>query len=176
MQPSNTDKQQVETAIEQGQEALTGLDQLATMAASVDAAISGQPDHNAPAAAVVEEPAPDVGPEVGAALQLLVTMAAPALPFMPKCYTPDVCQQIGAAFAAVAEKHGWDVRGAMGPEVALAFVSIPPTVAAVIMGREHFAQKRAASQQAGRIEQGQDVPAVEEAQPHHLGERIQPGA
>jgi hypothetical protein len=115
---------------------------LAAIAAAADARIDGSAATLVPGAA--PEPEPDRGAEFGAMLQLLVNMGAPALPFLPQCYTPETCQQIGTAFAAVAEKHGWQLDAMNSPELALAIVAIPPSAAAYMLGREHFAARRAA--------------------------------
>lgn len=76
-------------------------------------------------------------------LTFLVTAASPAMPFLPECYTPEVINQIAAAFTAVEEKYGWDVGGKLaGPEMALAMFAIPPTFMAYKLGKEHFRQQR----------------------------------
>lgn len=77
-------------------------------------------------------------------LTFLVTAATPAMPFLPECYTPDVINNIAAAFTAVEEKYGWNVGGSLaGPEFALAMFAIPPTITAYQLGKQHFAEKRA---------------------------------
>ena len=109
---------------------------------------------------------------------LAVSVAAPALPFLPACYTPEVCGQIGTALDAVATKYGWNLEGLNSPELALAAVSIPPTITAVVMARQHFAAKRAQAQ-AEKQARTVDVPAgpVPRADlSGHAGTVIQPGA
>lgn len=120
-------------------ETVTPPADLAAIAAAADAELAGQ--------SVIpgQEPAPepDRGAELGAMLQLGVAMAAPALPFLPVAYTPEVCAQIGTAFAAVADKHGWSLNFTNSPELALAAVSVPPTITAIVLGRQYFADKAA---------------------------------
>lgn len=127
------------------------LAELEAVAAAADARIAGAAAlPGAPGA----EPAPavDRGAEFGAMLQMAVMMGTPALPFLPQCYTPEVCGQIGTAFAAVAEKYGWNLDGLSSPELALAVVAIPPTVTAVVLGREHFADRRRQAEAAARAQ------------------------
>lgn len=112
---------------------------LAAIAAAADAELAGQsviPGQEPP-------PEPDRGAELGAMLQLGVAMATPALPFLPQAYTPEVCAQIGTAFAAVADKYGWNLNFTNSPELALAAVSVPPTITAIVLGRQYFADKAA---------------------------------
>jgi hypothetical protein len=124
---------------------------LAAIAAAADAQIAGAaellPGEQAPPAA------PDRGAEFAAMLSMAIAMAAPALPFLPKCYPPEVCAQIGTAFAAVADKHGWKLDALQSPELALAVVAIPPTISAIVQGRQYAAWKRdqvAKAEQAAR--------------------------
>lgn len=122
------------------------LAELQGLAAAADAELQGAslpPGMEPP-------PAVDKGAELGAMLQMGVLMAAPALPFLPQCYTPEVCGQIGVAFAAVAEKYGWNLDGISSPELALAVVTVPATVQAVILGREYFKTKREQEEAAAR--------------------------
>jgi hypothetical protein len=81
---------------------------------------------------------------------MTVAILAPALPFVRECYPDETCQQIGAALAAVADKRGWNLDVINSPELVLLVVAGPPTVRAVIAGREHFAQQRAAAEAAER--------------------------
>lgn len=116
--------------------------QLLHLASATDAQLDAgaavvQPGQAEPPAAV------DRGAELGAMLSMIVAIAAPALPFLPQCYTPDTCRQIGTAFAAVAAKYGWSLDFE-APELALAIVALPPTINAVALGRAHFAEKRRA--------------------------------
>lgn len=115
----------------------------------------------------VVAPERDRGAEVAALIGLGVAMLAPVLPFLPACYPADTLRSIGAAFVAVADKHGWNLDAADSPELALAFVTIPPTVAAVVQGRAHFAQLRAerarAGQAAHQAPAAAPAPAVERA-------------
>ena len=83
-------------------------------------------------------------------LTFLVTAATPAMPFLAKCYTPEVIGQIAGAFTAVEDKYGWDIGSNIGPEFALAIFTIPPTIAAVQLGKAHFAELRAQREAAER--------------------------
>jgi len=83
-------------------------------------------------------------------LQMGVMLLTPVLPFMPQCYPESTCVQIGTAFAAVADKHGWNLDALTSPELALAVVAVPPTIQAVMLGRAYFAQQRAAADAAQR--------------------------
>jgi hypothetical protein len=84
-------------------------------------------------------------------LTFLVTAASPAMPFLPECYTPEVINQIAAAFTAVEEKYGWDVGGKLaGPELALAMFAIPPTFMAYKLGKEHFKLQREKREAEGK--------------------------
>lgn len=91
-----------------------------------------------------------------AILEVLVAMASPALPFLSECYTPDTIERIANAYTAVEQKYGWNIREHMGVEVQLAIVAIPPTLMAVVMGREYFKQKREAAQAAQLAQAGGD--------------------
>lgn len=115
---------------------------LAAIASAADAQLDGAAQL-VPGAA--PEPEVDRGAEFGSMLQLVVAMGAPVLPFLPECYPPETCQQIGTAFAAVAEKYGWQLDALNSPELALAIVTIPPTANAYVLGRAYFESKRAAS-------------------------------
>jgi hypothetical protein len=121
------------------------------VAAAADAQISSELVPGGP------EPERDRGAELGAMLQMGVLMVSPALPFLPQCYTPQACTQIGTAFAAVADKRGWDLDAITSPELALAAVAIPPTVAAVALGKQYFADKR---RQAEAAEKGTEPAAA----------------
>jgi len=128
---------------------------LAAVAAAGDAQLDGQavvPGQEPP-------PAPDQGAQLSAMLQMGVAMVAPALPFLPRCYPVQTCDQIGTAFAAVAEKRGWDLNSLNTPELALAVVTLPPTIAAVVQGRAYFAAKKAEAEAAERAKSG-DASAI----------------
>ena len=114
---------------------------LAAIAAAADEQISGAGDMPGQDQAQAVEV--DRGAELGAMLSMGVMMATPALPFLKDCYPPETCKQIGIAFAAVAEKYGWNLDAVTSPELALAVTAIPPTVAAIVAGRAHFAELRA---------------------------------
>lgn len=111
---------------------------LAAIAAAADKEISGASEIPGQAEAVEV----DRGAELGAMLAMGVMMATPALPFLKDCYPPETCKQIGIAFAAVADKYGWNLDAVTSPELALAVTAIPPTVAAIVAGRAHFAELR----------------------------------
>lgn len=112
------------------------------------------------------DPEPTQAEQLAGVLQLAVMTLAPALPFLPQCYPPEICKQIGVAAGAVCDKHGWKFD-AMPPELALAAIAIPPTVQAVVMGRAHFAQQRAqaSSSSSSPAQQLQPVDQVDE-RPH----------
>lgn len=87
-------------------------------------------------------------------LGFLVMAATPLMPFLPTCYTDEVISNIAGAFTAVEEKYGWDIGSNIGPEVALAIFTLPPTIAAVTLGRQYFAEQRAQREAAERIAKG----------------------
>ena len=126
--------------------------QLLASVHSVEAGlVSAAPPHDAEGN-LVEEPAP-VDNVAGnrQLLTFLVTAATPAMPFLPECYTPEVINNIAAAFTAVEEKYGWNVGGALaGPEFALAMFALPPTITAYQLGKAHFAEQRAKREAAGK--------------------------
>lgn len=110
-----------------------------------------------------QEPQPerDPGAEMAAMLQMGVMMLTPVLPFLPQCYPKATCEQIGTAFAAVAEKHGWNLDAMNSPELALAVASVPPTIAAVLQGRAYFAQKKAETEAAEKAKrEGTPLPSI----------------
>lgn len=145
------------------------LAQLEAIAAGVDAELdAGQPGAAPAADAPAAEPERDQGAELAAMLGMGVAMLSPALPFLPQCYTPEVCQQIGTAFDAVARKRGWDLSNVMTPELALAVVALPPTIQATVLARVHFAQLKAARAAAERQER-QAPPASS-----HAGQQLAP--
>ena len=72
-------------------------------------------------------------------LTMGITMLTPMLPFLPKCYPPATVEAIAAAFTAVEIKRGWNLQEAMSAEVMLAVVAVPPTIQAVILGRQYIA-------------------------------------
>lgn len=150
--------------------------------AAVDAKLTAAEGVQPPPGEAQAEAAPavDRGAELGAMLTLGVKMAAPALPFLPGCYTPEVCEQIGQAFAAVADKYGWNLGGMDSPELALALVTVPPTLVAVKLGREHFAVKRMEAEAlADASRRGQVIdaaPARVVPTSGHAGTVLQPGA
>lgn len=119
------------------------LAELEHVAAAADSQISG-------AVEIPGAPAPperDIGGELGAMMQMAVTMLAPVMPFLPGCYPVATCDQIGTAFAAVADKRGWNLDAIATPELALAVVALPPTIQAIVIGKAYFAEQR---QRAGR--------------------------
>lgn len=150
---------------------------LANLAAKTDAELAGE----APGAQAAP-PAPTLaerGAEFSAMLGALVGMAEPLLPFLPKCYTPEVCDRIGTSFAAVAEKRGWQLDALNTPEIALAVCTVPPTIQAIIIGRQYFAWRaaQAALEQArseGRVPPAPAPAAPAAAPSSHAGERLQP--
>lgn len=77
-----------------------------------------------------------------AILQVIVGMLTPALPFLPECYDQATIERIANAYTAVEEKYGWNARSHIGVEVQLAIVAIPPTIAAVMMGKQYFEAKK----------------------------------
>lgn len=114
-------------------------------AGKVENDLSGQILHDENGNIIDAEAEPQENPaeENRQILSLLVSLATPALPFLAECYTPEVVANIAAAYTAVEEKYGWNLRSHMGCEVTLALVAIPPTLTAVVLGRQHFAEKRA---------------------------------
>ncbi len=145
---------------------------LAAIAAAADAELAGL-EQQLPGQAA--QPEPDRGAELGAMLQMGVMMAAPALPFLPQCYSDETCQRIGTAFAAVALKYGWNLEFANNPELALAAVSIPPTVQAIVLGRAFFAAKRAEAEAAHDLARRQAVapmPMHQADSTAHAGQRL----
>lgn len=120
----------------------------ARAAAANDPPPTGEP--GAPGAPGATVPIGDRGLELSAMLQMAVTVLEPVLPFLPSCYPPEVCDRIGTATAAVAQKRGWNLDLVASPELALACVAIPPTVQAVVMGRSYFAWRAAQDARAAR--------------------------
>jgi hypothetical protein len=114
------------------------LAQLEALAAGADAQISDAIE------LVPSEPQPEVdqAAELAAMLQFGVMVLTPLLPFLPKHYTPDACKRIGGAFYALAMAKGWSLDAISNPWLALAIVSAPPTIGAVMEGREYFAKLR----------------------------------
>jgi hypothetical protein len=102
----------------------------------------------------------DRGAEFAGMLQMGVMLLTPVLPFMPQCYPESTCEQIGIAFAAVADKHGWNLDALSSPELALAVVALPPTIQAVMLGRVYFAQQRAAADAAQRAPGAEPLPQI----------------
>lgn len=153
------------------------LADLAAVAAAADAQLAQAGQVIVPG----QEPPPGPetqGPELGDMLKMAVMMATPVLPFLPMAYTPQVCDKIGVAFAQVAAKHGWDLSFTNSPELALAAVSIPPTISAVMLGRQYFAHKAAEAEAAARQNPFQPAPMepVETGDQHPQGgDRVMPG-
>ncbi|WP_228892538.1 hypothetical protein [Pseudoduganella aquatica] len=83
----------------------------------------------------------DAAAENVAILGLLVGMLTPAAPFLAECYPPAVVERIGLAYTAVEQKHGWNARALLSVEAQLAIVALPPTIMAVMMGRDYFRQR-----------------------------------
>ena len=155
------------------------LAELAAIAQAQDAAIDGAQIVPGAATAEPAEPEKDRAAELAAMLGMGVAMAAPMLPFLPACYTPEVCAQIGVALDAVATKYGWNLDGLSSPELALATVSIPPTVLAFVLARQHFAAKRQADEaakQAADKARTIDAPTGGQGFSSHSGKVLQPTA
>lgn len=71
---------------------------------------------------------PDKGAEAAAVVTMVVALLSPLLPYLPGIYTDDKVGKLGAAWAPVAEKYGWDVGGWLsdyGAEIALFAVAAP---------------------------------------------------
>ncbi len=132
--------------------------ELLAIAAAGDAELAGQAVM--PGAVQEAAPGPNQADQIGGLLTMGVMMAAPALPFIPACYTPEVIGNISTAAAAVCEKHGWNIGDVMSPELVLAVAVLPPTLQAVVMFKHHQAEKRAALERAQRqqVQQGTDAP------------------
>lgn len=116
-------------------------------AAAVDAEFTSAPGA-APGAPGAAGPgmvplAINVVEENTALLGMIVQILTPALPFLPLCYPPSTIAAIGAAYTAVEVKHGWNLRRLVSEEGALLMIAGPPTIAAVMHGRAHFARLRA---------------------------------
>lgn len=115
-------------------------------ATKVETDLSGQVQHDAQGNLIDPAQEQDQGDPIAenaALLSMLVAVATPAFPFIGQCYTPDVVNNIATAYTAVEIKYGWEARKFVGPELGLALVAIPPTIAAVMLGRQHFAELRA---------------------------------
>jgi hypothetical protein len=111
MKPSNTNTQEIERAIERGNEAASA-EQSADLAALQAAANDGG-DQLAGAAAV--EPAgPDLAAELAGLVSVAVAALGPMFPSLRATYTPDVTQAAAGAIAAVCEKRGWLSGGLLG--------------------------------------------------------------
>ena len=139
--------------VEQGEQQLPPeLAELAAVAAAADA--RGEGLDVPPAGPLVDQPTvAETGADVTAILQSVMMMAEPVAPYLPRAYTPDVCERIGIAVAAVAEKRGWDLGKLSSPELMLAFVTIPPTFAAIKMAKDYYAWRE---QQQARPEAAND--------------------
>lgn len=127
------------------------------------------------------EPAPQVNQaeQIASLLTMGVMVAAPALPFLPKCYTPEAVNAIAQAAAAVCEKHGWQVGDVMSPELALAVAVLPPSVQAWVMWKHHKEQQEKAAQReqaSGAHGAAQVLPMGAAPVSILAGERVQPGA
>lgn len=126
------------------------LDEIATMLQSVDAGLEPAPPGpptDSQADSLQAAPV-DVAGDVAALLQMGVAMIKPALPFIDRHYTPDACQRIGVAFAAVAEKRGWNLQDVMTPELGLLIAAAPPTIGAVVETRAYLAEQRRKQEEA----------------------------
>lgn len=129
----------------------TTLAELQAVATGADAALDAQAAPlAAPDAAEVVPAGPNQAEQIGGLLQMGVMMAAPALPFLPQCYTPEAINNIATAAAAVCEKRGWTIGDVMTPEVVLAVAAVPPTVQAYVMFRAWQAERREMAEQAER--------------------------
>lgn len=146
---------------------------------------AGDAELDEAAGIVTGQPAPEPEPQVSQAEQIasLLTMgvmvAAPALPFLPKCYTPEAVNAIAQAAAAVCEKHGWQVGDVMTPELALAVAVLPPSVQAWVMWKHHKEQQEKAAQRAeasGAHGAAHVLPMGAAPVSILAGERLQPGA
>ncbi|TBO31333.1 hypothetical protein EYS42_08800 [Aquabacterium lacunae] len=153
------------------------LAELQAIATAQDAAIAGGnivPGQIDPAGE--PEPQANQAEELAAMLQMGVVMLSPALPFLPQCYTPEACHQIGVAFDAVAQKHGWNLDAVKSPELALAVAALPPTITAVMMGRAHFAAQRAARAAHDKARTVENQAQARADHSGHGGAVMQPGA
>jgi hypothetical protein len=155
---STEEKQAAATKLAPEQAAL-----LASVTATENSLAGATLEHDADGNLIEQEAEPvDKAAGNRALLAALVATAGPALPFIPRCYTPEVIENIANAFTAVEEKYGWDVGSNIGPELALAVFALPPTIAAVVLGRAHFAELKAQREAAagqkpkGPNEQGID--------------------
>jgi hypothetical protein len=132
------------------------LANLAGLAAAADAQVA-----NADLPPGAQPPAPiDKGQEFAAMITMAVAVLSPALPFLAQCYPPPTCEQIGIAFGAVADKRGWSMGALSSPELALAVVAVPPTITAFVLGKAHFAAKRAEEAIAKAQATSREVPEL----------------
>ena len=128
--------------------------ELAALAGLADAADARSEATDVPPGTVVA-PVPtvaDVGADIAAMLGTVMAMAEPVAPYLPRAYTPDVCDRIGVAVAAVAEKRGWDMSTLASPELMLLFVTVPPTFAAVKMAKDYYAWREVQQGVADQLE------------------------
>lgn len=145
------------------------LAELEGLASAADAQLVAT-DAAAPGAAPAA-PEPSQAEQLAGLLHLAIMTLAPALPFLPECYPEATREQIAVCAAAVCEKHGWNVGDVMTPELALAAVAIPPTIAAVVVGRKYFAAR--AAQPSSSSPPATPLPPIIDHRPH-AGERLQP--
>lgn len=173
-------KQQDEDQAQAGAaiESDTDAAMMAAIAAGADAQIEGTA-----AAMMPGQPEPaqvvDQAEQIGALLTMGVMVAAPALPFLPECYTPPVVNAIAQAAAAVCEKYGWQVGDVMSPELALAIAVLPPSVQAFVMWKDHKAEqerKRQRVEASGAHGAAQALPMETAPVSILAGQRVQPGA
>jgi hypothetical protein len=94
----------------------------------------------------------DPGAENYAMLKDLLKVALPAFPFLVEIYTDEVLQEIANAWAAVEEKHGWNIRKYMSVEVQFLLVAGPPTFTAVMVMKAYLDQKKAEFDQARTVD------------------------
>lgn len=79
-------------------------------AANEGAAVGPVAEGAQPGAAVQ---GPSLEQEIAGMLKMVSGMVKPALPSVAALYTPEVCDGVGAAVAAVCNKHGW-LQGGIG--------------------------------------------------------------
>lgn len=119
------------------------LDNLAAEAAALDVAA----DAAAPGAAE-EAPAADVAAEIAALLKTASSMLVPAFPSLSEIYNDATCRQLGEAAAPVLAKYNISLGGILdrwGPEISLAAVALPVSIATYKGVKADAAARRAPS-------------------------------
>lgn len=117
------------------------------------------------------EPEPiDPAAEWEMSITLLVTVLAPALPYLPAIYTPDTIKALAGAIVPVANKYGLDVGGMMsGPEIGLLLVAAPLGLSTYVAHRAWRAQQDAER----TLDEAPPAAVVPPQKRTHLGEHME---